>query len=182
MTVQLGVVMDPIESIVEKKDTTLAMLLAAQARDWRIHYMLQPDLYLGAGGARARSRALVVRDDPEDWFSIGTERDIALGELDVILMRKDPPFDMDYINTTYLLEHARPRGRSSSTKRAACAIATKRSRPRSFPTAVRHFWFPRTRNCCGHSMTNIGMWCTNPSTAWVASMFSARAPTTRTSR
>ena len=110
MTVKLGVVMDPIESIIVKKDTTLAMLLAAQARGWSIQYMLQPDLYLGDGGCRARVRELAVRDDPDDWFSLGEANDIALGELDVILMRKDPPFDMDYINSTYLLEHAQADG------------------------------------------------------------------------
>ena len=102
--------MDPIESITVKKDTTLAMLLAAQARGWNIQYMPQPDLYLGDSGCRARVRELAVRDDPDDWFSFGAAKDIALGELDAILMRKDPPFDMDYIYTTYLLEHAQADG------------------------------------------------------------------------
>lgn len=110
MSVRLGVVMDPIQSINVKKDTTLAMLLAAQARGSDIHYMLQPDLYLGARGCRARARQLAVRDDPADWFSLGEGDDIALAELDVVLMRKDPPFDMDYIYTTYLLEHAQTEG------------------------------------------------------------------------
>ncbi len=110
MTLQLGVVMDPIESITVKKDTTLAMLLAAQSRGWSIQYMLQPDLYLGDNGSRARVRELAVRDDPDDWFDLGATSDIALGDLDVILMRKDPPFDMDYINSTYLLEHAQADG------------------------------------------------------------------------
>ncbi len=102
--------MDPIESITVKKDTTLAMLLAAQARGWSIQYMLQPDLYLGDNGSRARVRELAVRDDPDDWFDLGAINDIALGDLDVILMRKDPPFDMDYVNSTYLLEHAQADG------------------------------------------------------------------------
>ena len=110
MSVRLGVVMDPIKSINVKKDTTLAMLLAAQARGWRIHYMLQPDLYLGEHGCRSKARELSVRDDPADWFTLGDAEDIAMSELDVVLMRKDPPFDMDYIYTTYLLEHARAAG------------------------------------------------------------------------
>ena len=110
MTVKLGVVMDPIETIAAKKDTTLAMLLAAQARGWRIQYMRQPDLYLGGGGCRARARELFVRDDPENWFSLGKANDIAVGELDVVLMRKDPPFDMNYIHSTYLLEQAQTDG------------------------------------------------------------------------
>jgi len=110
MDVKLGVVMDPIESITVKKDTTLAMLLAAQSRGWTIHYMLQSDLYLDHGNCRATGRALTVKDDEKDWYSFGSESDIALSELDVILMRKDPPFDMDYVYSTYLLEQAQRYG------------------------------------------------------------------------
>ena len=110
MTVRLGVVMDPIQSINVKKDTTLVMLLAAQARGWQIDYMLPADLYLGADGCKAIASGLSLRDEPDDWFSLGETRNIDLDELDVILMRKDPPFDMDYINATYLLEHAQAAG------------------------------------------------------------------------
>jgi glutathione synthase len=111
MSINLGVVMDPIESITVKKDTTLAMLLAAQKRGWIIHYMLQSDLYLQGGECRAGVQTLSVQDDEDDWFSLGNHSDIALSELDVVLMRKDPPFDMDYIYSTYLLEAA---GRSGT--------------------------------------------------------------------
>ncbi|PCJ28239.1 MAG: glutathione synthase [SAR86 cluster bacterium] len=110
MGVKLGVVMDPIESITVKKDTTLAMLLAAQSRGWIIHYMLQSDLYLDQGHARATIQTLSVKDDESDWFSLGSKSDIALSELDVVLMRKDPPFNMDYIYSTYLLEQAQRDG------------------------------------------------------------------------
>lgn len=110
MTIKLGVVMDPIQSITVKKDTTLAMLLAAQRRDWQLVYMEQADLYLDKGLARARQRELTVRDDPGDWFEFGEERDASLSELDVILMRKDPPFDMEYVYSTYLLEQAQREG------------------------------------------------------------------------
>ena len=110
MDVKLGVVMDPIESITVKKDTTLAMLLAAQSRGWSIHYMLQSDLYLDHGKCRARAQALSVKDDEQDWYSFGTGADIAVSELDVVLMRKDPPFDMDYVYSTYLLEQAQREG------------------------------------------------------------------------
>lgn len=110
MSVKLGVVMDPIESITVKKDTTLAMLLAAQERGWVIHYMLQSDMYLDQGNSRASSQTLSVKDDEKDWFKLGSKNDIALSELDVILMRKDPPFDMDYIYSTYLLEQAQRDG------------------------------------------------------------------------
>ena len=110
MSVQLGVIMDPIGSINYKKDSTLAMLLAAQRRGWQLHYMEQPDLFLARSGARGRMRPLDVREDPADWFSLGEEIDRPLAELDVILMRKDPPFDMDYIYATYLLELAEAAG------------------------------------------------------------------------
>ena len=106
MTLQIGVVMDPIESINAKKDTTLAMLLAAQQKGWSMQYMTQPDLYSLEGVSRAKVRELTVEDNPEDWFQYGAEKDVELSELDVILMRKDPPFDLDYIYSTYLLEQA----------------------------------------------------------------------------
>ena len=106
----LGVVMDPIGAIKPYKDTTLAMLLAAQARGWALSYMEQPDLYLMAGEPKARQRSLTVRDDPKDWYSLGPEQDGPLSGLDLILMRKDPPFDMEYIYTTYILERAEQAG------------------------------------------------------------------------
>ena len=110
MSITLGVIMDPIGSINFKKDSTLAMLLAAQRRDWQLYYMEQSDLFLGQTGARGLMRPLQVREDPADWFSLGEVIDQPLSELDVIMMRKDPPFDMDYIYTTYLLELAEAAG------------------------------------------------------------------------
>jgi glutathione synthase len=110
MSITLGVIMDPIGSINFKKDSTLAMLLAAQRRDWQLYYMEQSDLFLGQTEARGLMRPLQVREDPADWFSLGEVIDQPLAELDVIMMRKDPPFDMDYIYTTYLLELAEAAG------------------------------------------------------------------------
>jgi glutathione synthase len=110
MTLKLGVVMDPIATITLKKDTTFAMLLAAQARGWELHYFESADLYARANEARGRSRLLSVKDDPRGWFVFHGERELPLAELDVILMRKDPPFDMEYIYTTYLLELAEMAG------------------------------------------------------------------------
>ena len=108
--ISVGIVMDPIESITPRKDSSLAMLLEAESRGAEIHYMLQSDLRLVAGDAFARTRLLHVQDDLEDWFEIGSEQNINLGELDVILMRKDPPFDMEYIYTSYILERAEQAG------------------------------------------------------------------------
>ena len=110
MTVKLGVVMDPIADINVKKDTTLAMLLAAQRRGWELYYMEQSDLSLDQGLARATVRRLSVEDNPESWFEVGSQQDIALCDLDVVLMRKDPPFDMDFIYSTYILEAAQREG------------------------------------------------------------------------
>jgi glutathione synthase len=82
------------------------MLLAAQRKGWTIHYMQQKDLYSAQGISRANMTVLEVRDDPQSWFTFGESSDKALTELDVILMRKDPPFDMEYVYTTYILERA----------------------------------------------------------------------------
>jgi glutathione synthase len=110
MSVKLGVVMDPIESIVVKKDTTLAMLLAAQRQGWELFYMQQSDLYLDQGSAHGIMSPVVVKDDESDWYTLGSESDQSLASLDVILMRKDPPFDMDFVYSTYILEQAQREG------------------------------------------------------------------------
>jgi glutathione synthase len=110
MAVKIGVVMDPIQSISVKKDTTLAMLLAAQRSGWELHYMLQTDLYLDQGQSRGLMAKLTVRDDPKDWYTLAPTENLALAELDVILMRKDPPFDMDFVYSTYILEQAQREG------------------------------------------------------------------------
>jgi len=110
MTIKLGVVMDPIAAINYKKDTTLAMLWAAQARDWQLFYMEQTDLYLEQGVARASMSHLTVFHDPDSWYQLDPSEDRDLAELDVILMRKDPPFDNEFIYSTYILEEAERKG------------------------------------------------------------------------
>ncbi|WP_426415419.1 glutathione synthase [Aestuariirhabdus sp. LZHN29] len=110
MSVQLGIVMDPIEQISFKKDSSLAMLLAAQQRGWTLHYMEQQDLYQKEGEACAVMRPLTVAADANNWFELGDACQRPLAELDVILMRIDPPFDNEFIYTTYLLEQAEVEG------------------------------------------------------------------------
>ena len=110
MTIRVGVVMDPIEAIHYKKDSTLAMLWAAQQRGWKIEYMTLPDLYLKGGEARARTQDLTVDMNPQSWFHYGQSRDRALAELDVILMRQDPPVDREFLMATYILEAAELKG------------------------------------------------------------------------
>lgn len=108
--IKLGIVMDPIADINIKKDSSFAMLLEAQRRGYEIHYMEMADLYLQQGQARARTRLLSVEPNPERWYHFGSEQDLALSELNVILMRKDPPFDTEYIYATYMLERAEDAG------------------------------------------------------------------------
>lgn len=108
---KLGVVMDPIGSINIKKDSTFAMLLAAQARQWPVFYMELNDLSVVDGEALATMRALTVKDDPQGWFNWqGQAERRPLSDLDVVLMRKDPPFNMEYIYATYILELAERQG------------------------------------------------------------------------
>lgn len=108
--IKLGIVMDPISAINIKKDSSFAMLLQAQQRGYEIHYMEMADLYLLEGQARASTKLLSVEQNPDKWFSFSSQQDIALSELDVILMRKDPPFDTEYIYATYILERAEDEG------------------------------------------------------------------------
>jgi glutathione synthase len=106
----VGVVMDPIDTIKPKKDSTLAMLLAAQRRGWHCIYFRQGDLAVRDGAPLGHGCRLRVRDDPDDWFEIGEPWRGGLETLDALLMRKDPPFDMEYVYTTYILELAEQRG------------------------------------------------------------------------
>ncbi len=104
--IKVGIVMDPIGSITPKKDSSLAMLLEATRRGADIRYFEQRDLKIDAGEPLGTGRPLEVRDDNEDWYTLGEPELMNLGDLDVILMRKDPPFDMEYIYTTYILDRA----------------------------------------------------------------------------
>lgn len=110
MTLKIGVVMDPIGDINFKKDSTLAMLFEAQSRGWALFYMEQCDLYLSHNTARAKMKPLKVFNDPDNWYQCDEVEDLTLDSLDAILMRKDPPFDMEYIYSTYILEKAEEKG------------------------------------------------------------------------
>ncbi len=96
--------MDPINSINPKKDSTLAMMLAAQKRGWRLHIMELGNLFAQAGRTHAIQKQITVADDPSAWFEVKSTSTAPLAECDAILMRKDPPFNMEYIYATYLLE------------------------------------------------------------------------------
>jgi glutathione synthase len=109
-TKKLGIIMDPIAQIKVHKDTSFAMLLEAQRRGFEIYYFELKDLFLDQGVAKGLSRRLTVKDDPNQWFTLSSPEKIALGELDILLMRKDPPFDAEYIYATYILERAQAAG------------------------------------------------------------------------
>ncbi len=133
---RLGVVMDPIDAIVYAKDSTLAMLLAAQARGFALVYLEQRDLMLRDGIALGRVRPLTVRADPRAGSASGSRAVEPLGALDCILMRKDPPFDTEYIYSTYILERAE----------AAGALVVNRPQGlRDMNEKVYTAWFPQ---CC----------------------------------
>ncbi len=111
MTIKLGVIMDPITGINPKKDTTLGLLLAAQAKGFELYYLEMADLSMRAGEPSGVMRSLVVHESTSHWYDFtGEPVSRPLGDLDVILMRKDPPFDTEYIYATYLLERAQAAG------------------------------------------------------------------------
>ncbi len=142
MSISAGVVMDPISTITINKDTTFAILLEAQSRGWDLWYMEQGDLFMRDGRSYARMRLLQVNDDQDEWFKFGPERESPLDELHTILMRKDPPFDMEYIYSTYLLDLAEQRG------------ALVVNRPESLRSANEKMftaWFPQ---CCAPTLVS----------------------------
>lgn len=110
MTIKLGIISDPISGFNIKKDTGFAMMLEAQKRGYEIHYMEMNDLFLRGGQSFATSSVAAVFDNTEKWYELEEKQTIALADLDVILMRKDPPFDTEYIYATYLLERAEQAG------------------------------------------------------------------------
>jgi glutathione synthase len=140
MRIKLGMVMDSIDRINIKKDTSFAMLLEAQARDWELYYMELNDLYLRNGRAYARTRTLSVERNSLQWYKFISEQDIALDQLDVILMRKDPPFDQEYIYATYLLERAENLG---------VYVVNKPQSLRDANEKLFTAWFPQ---CCAETL------------------------------
>jgi len=140
MTIKLGMVMDSIDHINIKKDTSFAMLLEAQSRNWELHYMELNDLYLSNGQAYARTRTLKVQRDANNWYQFTNEQDIPLDQLDTIIMRKDPPFDQEYIYATYLLEQA---------ERSGTYVVNKPQSLRDANEKLFTAWFPQ---CCADTL------------------------------
>ena len=143
--IRIAVIMDPISAIKPVKDTTLAMMLAAQRRGWALLYAEQDDLWLRDGVAYASLRDVKVRDDLTSWFELGDARVEKLGDVDVILMRKDPPFDMEYIYTTYILERAEEQG---------ALVVNRPQGLRDMNEKVFTAWFPQ---CCAPTLITRSM-------------------------
>jgi glutathione synthase len=137
--------MDHIGGITPAKDSTLAMLLEAQQRGHKLLHFEQSDLYMAAGDGRGRGRRLSVTDTASNWFELGEPEDISLADLDVILMRKDPPFDMEYIYTTYLLEQA---------ELAGTLVVNRPASLRDINEKAFTAWFPQ---CCPDTLVTRSM-------------------------
>ncbi|MGB9331897.1 MAG: glutathione synthase [Steroidobacteraceae bacterium] len=142
---RLGVVMDPISAINYAKDSTLALLLAAQARGFALAYLEMQDLLLRDGVPFGRLRALTVKADPKGWFSLGEAVLEPLSALDCLLMRKDPPFDMEYIYSTYILERA---------EGAGVLVINRPQGLRDMNEKVYTAWFPQ---CCAPTLITRDM-------------------------
>lgn len=140
MPIKLGMVMDPIDRINIKKDTSFAMLLEAQARGWELHYMELGNLYLRNGKAYAKTRTLTVQRNEKQWFNFVAEQGIALDSLDVIIMRKDPPVDQEYLYATYILELA---------EHAGVYVVNKPQSLRDANEKLFTAWFPQ---CCTETL------------------------------
>src|SRR6202795_3246966 len=143
--VRLVVVMDPIDAIKPAKDSTLAILLAAQARGWQLYYAEKKHLWLRDGIAWGRLAPLHVFDDLGTWFVRDQAQAAQLGEFDVILMRKDPPFDTEYIYTTYILDRAEGQG---------ALVCNRPQGLRDMNEKVYTAWFPE---CCAPTLITRDM-------------------------
>lgn len=142
---KLGIIMDPIEDIDIEKDTSFALMLEAQSRDYEIFYIEPDGVWLQDGLIWGRMALIEVTDDEDDWYHLDEEMLQPLVELDAVLMRKDPPFDMDYIYMTYLLEQAESQG------------LVVVNRPQSLRDANEKFytsWFPQ---CCPKTLVTSDM-------------------------
>ena len=142
MSIKVGVLMDPISGINIKKDSTFAMLLEAQRRDHQLFYLEQQDLFLADGTAQANLRSLSVKEDPANWYTLGEFETCPLADLDVVLMRKDPPFNTEYIYSTYLLEMAEVKGTLIVNKPSSLRDANEKLFTAHFP------------QCCSETMVS----------------------------
>ncbi len=148
--------MDPIQSINPVKDSTLAMLLAAQDRGWQLYYIEQSDLYLRSGIVRTRYRKLKVYDDHTKWYELGAVDDCPGADLDVVLLRKDPPFDMEFVYTTYLLEELEHSGTLIVNKPASVRDCNEKLFATQFPQCCPELIVSRSQSLLKSFATEFG--------------------------
>lgn len=146
MSIKLGIVMDPLSSINIKKDSSFAMMLAAQKLGWEIHTIYQSDLYTDNDKAKAFSRITRVEDNPGHWFDFVSQQDIDLSSLDAILMRKDPPFDIEYIASTYILQLAEQMGTLVVNRPASLRDNNEKMFITQFPQCCTPFLVSRSKS------------------------------------
>ncbi len=132
----MGMLMDPISKIHVEKDTSFAILLAAQARGWENYYLEPHSIWLQNGMTWGRMQKITVEDNSHHWFTLEKAIEQPLVNLDIFFMRKDPPFDMNYIHSTYLLEQA---------ERQGLRVINKPSSLRDANEKLFTAWFPQ---CC----------------------------------
>ena len=128
--------MDDISSIKPHKDSTFAMMLEAQARHWEIYTFDSPDMYYSDGKVIADSKKTLVNDSKSDWHSREDTQPLSLSSLDAVFMRKDPPFDMDYIYATYLLEQLESDGVLVVNKPSSLRDANEKLFALNFPECI----------------------------------------------
>lgn len=145
MSIKIGIVMDPLSTINIKKDSSFSMMLAAQKLGWEIHTIYQGDLYTENEKPMAYSRITLVDDNPDHWFDFSSQQDICLESLDAILMRKDPPFDIEYIASTYILQLAEQKGTLIINKPASLRDNNEKMFISQFPQCCTPFLVSRNK-------------------------------------
>ena len=142
MSLKIAILMDPIHHINIVKDSSFAMLLEAQARGHQLFYLEQADLYLRENQPLADAADIQVSDDQTSWFRLGLAKPRRVEDFDVILMRKDPPFDMEFVYTTYLLQLAADQG---------VLVVNNPQMLRDANEKLYTAWFPQ---CCTESLVS----------------------------
>ena len=132
----LAVLMDDISSIKPIKDSSFAMMLEAQKRGWDIYTFDSTDMFYGDGKVIANARKTLVKDSEHEWYKCEAAEELQLTNIDVVFMRKDPPFDMDYIYATYLLEQAEDSGVLVVNKPSSLRDANEKLFALNFPDCI----------------------------------------------
>lgn len=149
-------IMDPLDSINTSKDSTFAMMLEAQRRNHEIHYITQTDLFCQQGVAKANSTTLKVTDKQHDFYAPLNKQCINLGEMDYIFMRKDPPFDMEYVMDTYVLDLAEQQGARVINKPQALRDANEKFFTEMFPSVTPENIISRNSNLLRSAIMELG--------------------------